>query len=285
MAQTFDALLKAPEILVLPGAFDALSARIAVRSGAKAVYMTGFGVAGASFGVPDIGLVNAEQMIERVRAIAGTIAPVPLIADGDNGHGGPLNVARLVRAYEQSGAQCIQLEDQVSPKRCGHMEGKEVIPRAEAAAKIRAAVEARSSSTFKIMARTDARATHDLDEALRRGEAFLKAGADILFIEAPRSEEELAKAAKTFSGTPLVANLVEDGKTPMLTPEALQQMGYKIALYPISALLAASAALEQVYAKLLGTQAKPRARVTFSQYNEIVGLPDFLATAKRFDAQ
>ena len=285
MAQTFDALLKAPGILVLPGAFDALSARIAVRSGAKAVYMTGFGVAGASFGVPDIGLVNAEQMIERVRAIAGTIAPVPLIADGDNGHGGPLNVARLVRAYEQSGAQCIQLEDQVSPKRCGHMEGKEVIPRAEAAAKIRAAVEARSSSTFKIMARTDARATHDLDEALRRGEAFLKAGADILFIEAPRSEEELAKAAKTFSGTPLVANLVEDGKTPMLTPEALQQMGYKIALYPISALLAASAALEQVYAKLLGTQAKPRARVTFSQYNEIVGLPDFLATAKRFDAQ
>ena len=285
MAQTFDALLKAPEILVLPGAFDALSARIAVRSGAKAVYMTGFGVAGASFGVPDIGLVNAEQMIERVRAIAGTIAPVPLIADGDNGHGGPLNVARLVRAYEQSGAQCIQLEDQVSPKRCGHMEGKEVIPRAEAAAKIRAAVEARSSSTFKIMARTDARATHDLDEALRRGEAFLKAGADILFIEAPRSEEELAKAAKTFSGTPLVANLVEDGKTPMLTPEALQQMGYKIALYPISALLAASAALEQVYAKLLGTQAEPRARVTFSQYNEVVGLPDFLATAKRFDAQ
>ena len=285
MAQTFDALLKAPGILVLPGAFDALSVRIAVRSGAKAVYMTGFGVAGASFGVPDIGLVNAEQMIERARVIAGTIAPVPLIADGDNGHGGPLNVARLVRAYEQSGVQCIQLEDQVSPKRCGHMEGKEVIPRAEAAAKIRAAVEARSSSAFKVMARTDARATHDLDEALRRGEAFLKAGADILFIEAPRSEEELAKAAKTFSGTPLVANLVEDGKTPMLTPEALQQMGYKIALYPIGALLAASAALEQVYAKLLGTQAKPRARVTFSQYNEIVGLPDFLATAKRFDAQ
>ena len=285
MAQTFDALLKTPEILVLPGAFDALSARIAVRSGAKAVYMTGFGVAGASFGVPDIGLVNAEQMIERARVIAGTITPVPLIADGDNGHGGPLNVARLVRAYEQSGAQCIQLEDQVSPKRCGHMEGKEVIPRAEAAAKIRAAVEARSSSTFKIMARTDARATHDLDEALRRGEAFLKAGADILFIEAPRSEEELAKAAKTFSGTPLVANLVEDGKTPMVSPQALQQMGYKIALYPISALLAASAALEQVYAKLLGTQAEPRARVTFSQYNEVVGLPDFLATAKRFDAQ
>ena len=284
MAQSFEALLKAPDILVLPGAFDALSARIAVKSGAKAVYMTGFGVAGAGFGVPDIGLVNAEQMIERVRVIAGAVAPVPLIADGDNGHGGPLNVARLVRAYEQSGAQCIQLEDQVSPKRCGHMEGKEVIPIADAAAKIRAASEARASKTFKIMARTDARATHDLDEALRRGEAFLKAGADILFIEAPRSEEELARVARTFTGTPLVANLVEDGKTPMLSPEALQQMGYKIALYPISALLAASAALEQIYAQLLGTHAQTRARVTFQEYNEIVGLPDFLAAAKRFDA-
>lgn len=279
---SFEALLKQPGILVLPGAYDALSARIAVRAGAAAVYMTGFGVAGASFGVPDIGLVNAEQMIERVRSIASAIAPVPLVADGDNGHGGPLNVMRLVRAYEEAGASCIQIEDQVSPKRCGHMEGKEVIPRAEAAAKIQAAAEARSSSAFKVMARTDARATHDLDEALRRGEAFLKAGADILFIEAPRSEEELAKVARTFPGTPLVANLVEDGKTPMLSPEAISQMGYKIALYPISALLAASAMLEETYARLLDRPTTQRERVTFSQYNEIVGLPDFLATAKRF---
>jgi len=285
MTKSLDALLKEPGILVVPGAHDPLSARIAARAGAKAVYMTGFGVAGAGFGVPDIGLVNAEQMIERVRVIAASIAPVALIADGDNGHGGPLNVARLVRAYEQAGAQCIQLEDQVSPKRCGHMDGKEVIPLAEAAAKIRAAAEARSSSAFKIMARTDARATHDLDEALRRGEAFLKAGADILFIEAPRTEHEMAKAAAAFKGTPLLANLVEDGKTPMLSPKALEQMGYKIALYPISALLASAAALEQVYAKLLGGKAEPRERVTFTQYNEIVGLPDFLATAKRYDTR
>ncbi|MBS0277586.1 MAG: isocitrate lyase/PEP mutase family protein [Proteobacteria bacterium] len=284
MTKTLDTLLNEPGILVVPGAHDPLSARIAARAGAKAVYMTGFGVAGAGFGVPDIGLVNAEQMIERVRVIAGSIAPLPLIADGDNGHGGPLNVMRLTRAYEQAGAQCIQLEDQVSPKRCGHMDGKEVIPLTEAAAKIRAAAEARASSAFKIMARTDARATHDLDEALRRGEAFLKAGADILFIEAPRSEKEMAKVAATFKGTPLLANLVEDGKTPMLSPAALQQMGYKIALYPISALLAASAALEQVYATLLGGAGQPRERVTFSQYNDIVGLPDLLATAKRFDA-
>jgi 2-methylisocitrate lyase-like PEP mutase family enzyme len=285
MTKTLDALLKEPGILVVPGAHDPLSARIAARSGAKAVYMTGFGVAGAGFGVPDIGLVSAEQMIERVRNIAGSIAPVPLIADGDNGHGGPLNVMRLTRAYEEAGAQCVQLEDQVSPKRCGHMDGKEVIPLAEAAAKIRAAAEARSSANFKIMARTDARATHGLDEALRRGEAFLKAGADILFIEAPRTEDELAKVADTFKGVPLLANLVEDGKTPMLSPKALQEMGYKIALYPISALLTVSAALEQVYSKLLGGKAEARDRVTFSQYNAIVGLPDFLATAKRFDPQ
>jgi 2-methylisocitrate lyase-like PEP mutase family enzyme len=282
MSKSFSELLSGPDILILPGAHDALSARVAMKAGAAAVYMTGFGVAGASFGVPDIGLVNSGEMIERVRSIASAIAPVPLIADGDNGHGGPLNVARLTRAYEDAGAQCIQLEDQVSPKRCGHMEGKEVISLAEAAAKIRAAADARKSPTFKIMARTDARATHDLDEALRRGEAFLKAGADILFIEAPRSEDEMAQVAKTFAGIPLVANLVEDGKTPMLAPATLAQMGFKIALYPISAVLAASAAYEQIYAKLLGREAEARARVTFAQYNEIVGLPDFLATAKKY---
>jgi 2-methylisocitrate lyase-like PEP mutase family enzyme len=281
VTQNFDTLLREPGILILPGAHDALSARIAVKSGAQAVYMTGFGVAGASFGVPDIGLVNAEQMIERVRSIAAAILPVPLIADGDNGHGGPLNVARLVRAYEQAGAQCIQLEDQVSPKRCGHMDGKEVVPLEEAAAKIRAAVDARTSPAFKIMARTDARATHDMDEALRRAEAFLKAGADILFIEAPRSEDEMQRVAKTFAGTPLVANLVEDGKTPILPPALLQQMGYKIALYPISALLAASATYSQVYARLLGSNIDRRERVTFALYNEIVGLPDLLATAQK----
>lgn len=282
MTTTFDALLRETGILILPGAHDALSARIAVKAGARAVYMTGFGVAGASFGVPDIGLVTADQMVERVRAIASAIAPVPLIADGDNGHGGPLNVARMVRAYEQAGAQCIQLEDQVSPKRCGHMEGKDVVSLEDAAAKIRAAVDARSSPAFKIMARTDTRATHNLDEALRRGEAFLKAGADILFIEAPRSESEMEKIAATFKGTPLLANMVEDGKTPMLLPATLEQMGYKIALYPISALLAASAAYEKVYAGLLDLPVKSRERVTFSEHNDIVGLPDYLALANKY---
>jgi 2-methylisocitrate lyase-like PEP mutase family enzyme len=271
--QTLDALLARDEILLLPGAHDALSARIALRAGAKAVYMTGFGVVGSAFGVPDIGLIGPEQMAERVRAIASSIAPCPLIADGDNGHGGPANVARLVLAYEQAGAQCIQLEDQVSPKRCGHMDGKVVVPRAEAAAKIRAAVAARGSKAFKIMARTDARQTHDLDEALSRGDAFLEAGADILFIEAPQSEAELLRIAERFRGTPLVVNLVEDGKTPWLAAGELERLGFKIALYPVSALLAAAKTLEKVYAGLLtGKALAPEERVRFAHYNDIVGL-------------
>jgi 2-methylisocitrate lyase-like PEP mutase family enzyme len=270
--ESLDVILKRNESIVVPGAYDALSARIAARAGARVIYMTGFGVAGASFGVPDIGLVGPEQMSERVRAVASAIAPLPLIADGDNGHGGPANVARLVRAYEQAGAQCIQLEDQVMPKRCGHMDGKEIVPRSAAVAKIRAALSARTDSTFKIMARTDAIATDGIDEALRRGEAFLAAGADILFVEAARSEAELLRIAKTFAGTPLVANMVEDGKTPFMSFEELRAMGYKIVLRPVAALLAMTHRLEAVYAEILTGRTSERA--SFAHYNDIVGLPE-----------
>ena len=275
MRKTFEELLKQDELLILPGAFDALSARVAAKAGARAVYMTGFGVVGASWGVPDIGLIGPEAMSERVRAIAGAIAPVPLVADGDNGHGGLANVARLVRAYEQAGASAIQLEDQVMPKRCGHMEGKEIVSRVEAVAKFHAASAARSSRAFKIVARTDARAVEGLDEALRRGDAFLEAGADILFVEAPTSEEELRRIAETFSGTPLVANMVEDGKTPWLSSVVLAQMGYRIALYPITALLAATRRLEDVYEKIVsGRAAEITERMKFADYNNAVGLDE-----------
>lgn len=274
-ASSFEALYAPGNVLVLPGAFDALSARLAVKAGARAVYMTGFGVVGASWGVPDIGLIGPEAMSERVRAIAAAIAPVPLIADGDNGHGGPANVARLVRAYEQAGAAAIQLEDQALPKRCGHMDGKEIVPLEEAIEKLEAAVGVRHAPTFKIVARTDARAVEGLDEALRRGEAFLKAGADILFIEAPHSEDELRVIAKTFPGTPLVANMVEDGKTPLFTPAALKDMGYRIALYPITALLAAARTVEQAYGKVIAGRAQEvTERMTFSTYNSALGLPE-----------
>ncbi|HUD51200.1 isocitrate lyase/PEP mutase family protein [Parvibaculum sp.] len=285
MTKSLAQLLAESGIIVAPGAYDALSAKIAVQAGAKAVYMTGFGVAGSTLGLPDIGLMSATEMADRVRAIADAAAPAPLIADGDNGHGGPLNAARLTRLYEAAGAQCIQIEDQVFPKRCGHMEGKEVVSLEEAAQKIRAAAQARSSGDFKIMARTDARATHDLDEALRRGEAFVKAGADILFIEAPRDIAELEKVAATFRGVPLLANIVEDGKTPYLSAKALEELGYKIAIFPVAALLAVTKRLEEIYAVLLKGEGLPvgTSRVTFQRYNEIVGLPELLASAAKLE--
>jgi len=278
-----DKMLAGGGATIVPGVHDALSARIAVRAGARALYMTGFGVAGAGFGVPDIGLVSATETIERVGAIARACAGVPLIADGDNGHGGPLNAAQLTRAFERAGAAAIQLEDQVLPKRCGHMEDKEVVSRAEATRKIRAASEARTSPAFKIVARTDARASHGLDEALARGHGFLAAGADILFIEAPRSPEELRRVAEEFKGVPLVANLVEDGKTPLLSVAELAAMGFRIVLHPISALLAVTRRLEEVYDRLLkgDRAALDGARASFGHYNDVVGLPEFLAVTKR----
>ncbi|MFZ3035496.1 MAG: isocitrate lyase/PEP mutase family protein [Parvibaculum sp.] len=281
MPKSLSILLSEPGLIIAPGAYDALSAKLAAQAGAPAVYMTGFGLAGSHLGLPDIGLMSASEMVERVRAMSAAAGATPLIADGDNGHGGPLNAARLTRAYEQAGAQCIQIEDQVFPKRCGHMEGKEVVSITEAAQKIAAAVDARESKAFKVMARTDARATHDLDEALRRGEAFLKAGADILFIEAPRDMKELEKVCATFKGVPLLANMVEDGKTPMLDAKTLEELGFKIAIYPVSALLAVTKRLQEIYATLLKGAGLPEGenRVTFQKYNELVGLPELLASA------
>jgi 2-methylisocitrate lyase-like PEP mutase family enzyme len=269
-------LAKGP--LVAPGAYDALTARIAAQAGAEAVYMTGFGVAGSYLGVPDIGIVSATEMIDRVRALAAAASPVPLIADGDNGHGGTANVERLVRAYEQAGAACIQLEDQVLPKRCGHMEGKEVVTLEEGAMKIRAAAAARATADFQIIARTDARSISGLDEALRRADAYLNAGADILFVEAPQSETELRTIADRFKGVPLVANMVEDGKTPMLSVTDLGALGFRVILFPISSLLAAARAAQRVYAGILrtGTIDPAVERVTFSAYNDIVGLSGYL---------
>lgn len=268
-------------LIVAPGAYDALSARIAAQSGAQAVYMTGFGVAGSLLGVPDVGLVSATEMAERVRALVAACGPVPLIADGDNGHGGPLNVERMVQFYESAGAAAIQIEDQVLPKRCGHMEGKEVIPLPEAVAKIRAAVAARGSRDFSIIARTDARAVHGMDEALRRGEAFVKAGADLLFVEAPQSEAELRQVAKTFAGVKLVANMVEDGKTPYLSGAALEKLGFALAIFPVSALLAVSERLQGVYRDIVrgGRLSAKAPRITFGAYNEMMGLSEMRGRA------
>ncbi len=275
------ARLAEPTILMAPGAYDGLSANLAAQAGAEAVYMTGFGVSGSTLGRPDVGLMSATEMADRTRAIADACAGTPLIADGDTGHGGVLNVARMVRLYEQAGAAAIQIEDQVFPKRCGHMAGKSVIDAGEAAAKIKAAAEARASDEFLIIARTDARAVTTLDDALRRGEAFAEAGADVIFIEAPQSEDEMRKVADTFKGIPLVANMVEDGKTPYLDIASLQQLGFSLAIYPVSTLLVVTKALQQAYGDMLDEGRLPAAtpRVTFQDYNTALGLERLMASA------
>ncbi len=274
-------MLARDRTIMVPGAYDALSAKLAGQAGAEAVYMTGFGVAGSTLGVPDIGLMSATEMADRARAMAEAAAPAPLIADADNGYGGVQNVARMVRLYEQAGVQCIQLEDQGIPKRCGHMNSKQVIDRDEAATKIAAAVDARQSSDFLIMARTDARAVIDLDEALRRGESFLKAGADLLFIEAPQSFEELRKVAETFKGSRLVANMVEDSKSPYLTVDELRQLGFCVVLFPISSLLVVARKLQEIFTAMLAEGRLPEHtdRLGFGEYNTALGLDDLAPSA------
>jgi 2,3-dimethylmalate lyase len=243
--------LARPGLIVAPGVFDLVSAKLADRAGFDALYMTGFGVVASHLGYPDAGLATYSDMVVRVRQIAGGVV-TPLIADADTGYGGLLNVDHTVRGYEAAGAQAIQLEDQEFPKKCGHTPRRRVIPLAEAARKIKVAAEARSSKHFKIIARTDARTEHGLDEALRRGEAFLKAGADILFIESPESDDEMRRIGATFDA-PLLANMVEGGRTPILSREDLESIGYKLAIFPVAGLLAASAALSSVYAHIRST--------------------------------
>ena len=248
MPATFSERLTRPGLIVAPGIYDMVSARIADGGGFDALYMTGFGVVASYLGYPDAGLATYSDMVGRVRQMAEGIG-TPLIADGDTGYGGLLNVDHTVRGYEAAGAQAIQLEDQEFPKKCGHTPSRRVIPLADAARKIKVAAQARSSEDFKIIARTDARTAHGLDEALRRGEAFLKAGADVLFIESPESEDEMRRIGAAFDA-PLVANMVEGGRTPILSRVDLESIGYKIAIYPVAGLLAASAALSSVYAHL-----------------------------------
>ncbi|MDA1369378.1 MAG: isocitrate lyase/PEP mutase family protein [Proteobacteria bacterium] len=268
------AILNLRETIVVPGTYDALSALIAKQAGFKALYMSGFSVAGSLLAKPDIGLVTSAQMIERAHQIVAAAGDTPVIADGDNGYGSEESTAVLVNAYEQAGVQCIQLEDQVSPKRCGHMDNKQVVDLDTAVRIISSAVRARNSEQFLVMARTDSIATHDLSEALRRGEAFLKAGADMLFIEAPQSVEEMAIIKKEFPNTVLVANMVEEGKTPELSVEQLANLGFQVVLRPVTALLGVAKSLQSSYAALSepGNTLSMPARLTFHDYNELLGL-------------
>jgi hypothetical protein len=248
MPQSLAERLKQPGLVVAPGVYDGITARIADAMGFDVLYMTGFGAVASHLGLPDAGLATYTDMVSRVGMIAG-ITKTPLIADGDTGYRGLLNVEHTVRGYEAAGATGIQLEDQEFPKKCGHTPGRKVIPLADAARKIKVAVQSRRSKDFLIIARTDARTAHGLDEALRRGEAFAKAGADIIFIESPESVEEMRKITSSFH-QPLLANMVEGGRTPVLSKTELEELGYKIGLFPGSAFLAAGAALRAVYQHL-----------------------------------
>jgi len=240
--------LKAKELVVAPGIFDMISVKVADEVGFNALYMTGYGVTASYLGLPDAGITTYTDMVSRIQATK-SISSTPLVADGDTGYGGLLNVQHTVRGYEAAGASAIQLEDQEFPKKCGHLLGRKVIPLEDMVAKIRVAVESRDSSDFQIIARTDARTALGLDEALRRAEAFEKAGADVLFVESPESVEEMEKIGKTFD-KPLLANLVEGGRTPLLDKKTLEEIGYSIAIFPALGFLAAANAMRDAFGQL-----------------------------------
>ncbi|MEO7390983.1 MAG: isocitrate lyase/PEP mutase family protein [Ramlibacter sp.] len=240
--------LRQPGLIAAPGVYDMVSLRLADTFGFDALYMTGFGTVASHLGLPDAGIATYTDMVLRVGHMA-SMARAPLIADGDTGYGGLLNVAHTVRGYETAGASAIQLEDQEFPKKCGHTPGRRVVPMADMVRKIKVACEARSSSDFLIIARTDARTALGLDEALRRAEAYAQAGADILFVESPESVEEMERIARSMH-LPLVANMVEGGRTPVLSQAQLEAIGYKIAIFPVTALLAAAEAMRATYAQI-----------------------------------
>lgn len=273
--QDLKARLAQPEIIAAPGIFDMISAKMADSMQFDCLYMTGFGTVASYLGLPDAGLATYTDMVNRVSAFCDA-AGTPMICDGDTGYGGLLNVAHTVRGYERAGAAGIQLEDQEFPKKCGHTPGRKVIAIDDMVRKIKVAVETREDANFQIVARTDARTSLGLDEALRRGEAYARAGADILFIESPESAEELETIARTFD-KPLLVNIVEGGRTPQLTPAELQKIGFSIAIYPASGFLAVAKALSDMYGEikaLKGTVQAANAMYPFSDMCNLMGFPD-----------
>lgn len=264
-------------LVIAPGVFDGISARIADRIGFTALYMTGYGVVASALGLPDAGIATYTEMVARARMIAG-ITGTPLIADADTGYGGPLNVQHTVRGYEAAGVCAIQLEDQEFPKKCGHMLGRRVVPVADMVAKLRVAVDSRSDPNFLIIARTDARTTLGLDEALRRAEAYAKAGADLLFIESPESVEEMERIGKAFD-LPLVANMVEGGRTPVLPAAELERIGYRLAIFPALGFLAATAAMEAAFTGLKQTRSSAEPAVPLYDFQAMSRLMGFDAVS------
>ena len=269
-AATLRTRLREPDILLLPCPYDAISARLAVEAGFEALFVGGYALAAARFAFPDVGLVSPAEMLEAARSIIGA-AGIPVIVDGDTGYGGVANVKRTVHGLAQAGAAGVMIEDQVWPKRCGHLAGKQVVDRQEAVTRIKAAVEARGETGDRIliMARTDARAVLGLEEALWRMQAFADAGADILFLEAPRTEDEMM-AFTELTTLPTMANMLEEGVTPVLPPERLQALGFSIAAYPVTLLGAAMHAVRAALASIRQGKIHPD-RITHGEILELTG--------------
>jgi 2-methylisocitrate lyase-like PEP mutase family enzyme len=268
----FRSRLAKKELLVAPGVFDGISARIADQMGFEALYMTGYGTVASHLGLPDAGIASYTDMVGRVKVLTDA-ARTPLMADGDTGYGGLLNVQYTVRGYEAAGAVAIQLEDQEFPKKCGHMLGRRVVPIEDMVDKIKVAVASRDSADFLIIARTDARTALGLDEALHRADAYAKAGADILFVESPESLEEMRQIGRCFD-RPLIANMVEGGRTPIPDRKTLEELGYSIAIFPGLGFLAAGAALHKVYRYLKqhGSSVGVDAPLyKFAEFSELMG--------------
>ena len=274
------------QILVAPGVYDALTALIAEQAGAETVYLSGASIAYTRFGRPDIGLVSMNEVADTVAAVRDRVS-IPIVVDADNGFGNALNVQRTVRVFERMGAAALQLEDQTMPKRCGHLDGKSLISSDEMAGKIRAACDARHSEETLIIGRTDAIAVEGFDAALDRAEAYVEAGADILFVEAPQSVDQIEKVVSRFAGrVPLMANVVEGGKTPAVDAAGLERLGYSFVIFPGGIVRAVAATARDYYSNLVaaGSNAALRNRMfDFSGLNELIGTPEMLALGHRYD--
>jgi methylisocitrate lyase len=272
-----------PEILIMPGAHDALSARIIEKAGFKALAVGGYPATAALMGKPDISFLTLPEMVDHLARLTDTV-DIPILVDGDTGHGGVLNVARTVREFERAGAAGLFIEDQVFPKRCGHMEGKQVVGREDMVAKIKAALNARKDPDLVITARTDALAVLGVDEAIERGNLYREAGADVIFVEAPRSVEEMRRINREIDA-PTLANMVEGGKTPFLPARELEAIGYNLVIYPVSATYAAAKAVTGLMEELkrTGTTSGFSERMwQFSEFSEFIGLEEFRRQERKY---
>ena len=279
-------LLAEPGVLVLPGCFDAMTAKLIERAGYPGAFMGGFAVSAARIGMPDTGLISYSEMLDQGRNICSAVG-FPVIGDGDTGYGNAVNVQRTVQGYAQAGFACVMIEDQVAPKKCGHTQGKQVAGRDEAFSRVKAAVDARDSigdeaADILIMARTDANATDGMEEALFRCKTFTEIGADITFLEAPLDEDEMRRYCGEVPG-PKMANMVEEGNTPFLPPQRLEEIGYKIVIYPISLMLAGLQAMEGTLSAMRAGK-HPDALAGFEHLRDVVGFPGYYETEKKYTA-